>query len=74
MANIIGESKRGEAPLSFLPPLFEKERGPKGVRLTSHNTKVLLPHGRVLTLGLDKQAQEKGYKLGYSEALANIVD
>jgi hypothetical protein len=30
-----GELKRGEAPsLKSLPPLFDKERGTKGVRLT----------------------------------------
>jgi len=29
-------SKRGFAPLSFLPPLLEKERGIQGVRLEGH--------------------------------------
>ena len=46
----------------------------KAIDLRSTESEVLLPLERVLTLGMDKQAQEKGYEPDLSEATNHVAD
>lgn len=46
----------------------------KAIDLRSIKAEVVLPLERVLTLDMDRQAQEKGYQPGYSEALPHASD
>ena len=45
----------------------------KAIDLRHTESKVLLPLERVLTLDMDRQAQEKGYKPDHSEALTHTI-
>ncbi len=45
----------------------------KAIELGRAESEVLLPLERVMTLDMDKQAQEKGYKPGHSEALTRTA-